>query len=407
MLIDEKMTIVLRDISGVDMPIVFVHGVGTRAGDAYSKAVNARTALIHSFLLRPLGLDPRAVSFWNPYWGGNAAAFAWNYASLPGDREEKFGPSEALLALLLGEVWEGELPASDQVVLEVARRSMTDAVDLLWAVAAERVDEAAEVGELADLAVRATSLARAEPAPPWLNTIKSDKEFLNRLSKELTPVAPAATEESFGGPNRAFLRIREGLGRIQGAAGRLAGSVAVDLLRPSVNRSVSTFLGDIFVYLRQRESLGANAAIAKCVADGLEQAASARNADDSQLVVIAHSMGGNITYDLLSKLRTDLSCDVLVTVGSQVGVFAELGLFESVKPPTNPATDRVPKLPNVGRWINVFDPNDILGFATEGIFDGVKDYQYSTGKGAFAAHSTYFVRPSFYDRLAAHLNEAV
>ncbi len=42
----------------------------------------------------------------------------------------------------------------------------------------------------------------------------------------------------------------------------------------------------------------------------------------------------------------------------------------------------------------------------EKIFYGVKDYRYSTGKGALAAHSSYFVRPSFYDRLAARLDEA-
>jgi hypothetical protein len=387
------------------VPVVFVHGVGTRTDDAYLKAVKGRTALMRSFLLRPLGLDAGAVTFWDPYWGGDAAVFAWKHVSLPSGRVEKFGPGEAVPALLLGEVWEGEVPPPDRVVLEVARRSMADAVDLLWAAAAERAG-AAEMDDLADLAVHATALARDEPAPPWLSTISSDKEFVYRLSKELTPVAQAAAEESFGSPHRALQRLREGLGRIGGAAGRLAGSVAVDALRPSINRSASMFLGDIFVYLRQRESLGANGPIAKRVADGLEQAAAARSAEDPKLIVIAHSMGGNIAYDLLSDLRTDLSCDVLLTVGSQVGVFAELRLFESVTPPANPATDRVPKLSNVGRWINVFDPNDVLGFAAEKIFDGVKDYRYSTGKGALAAHSTYFVRPSFYDRLAARLGEA-
>jgi hypothetical protein len=383
------------------MPIVFVHGVGTRKNDAYKQALKARAALMRSFLLPPLGLDVDRVKFWDPYWGGDAADFAWKYASLPGGLEEKFGPGEALPALLLGEVWEGEVPPPDRVVLEVARRSMTDAVDLLWAAAIERADEA-ETNALADLAVRAATLARDEPEPPWLGTVSDDKQFLNRLSQELTAAVPAATEESFG-PKRAFLRLREGLGRIGGAAGRLTGSVAIEALRPSLNRSASMFLGDIFVYLQQRQSFGANGPIAKRVADELEQAMRARSAEDPKLVVIAHSMGGNIVYDLLSNLRRDLSCDVLLTVGSQVGVFAELGLFDSVAPPANPATDRVPKLDNVGRWINVFDLNDVLGFAAEKIFDEVEDYQYSTGKGVLAAHSTYFIRPSFYDRLAARL----
>lgn len=383
------------------MPIIFVHGVATRKDAAYQKAVEARVALMRSFLLAPLGMDPSAVTFWNPYWGGDAADFAWKYASLPSGREERFGPGEAVPALLLGEVWEGKVPPPDRVVVEVARCSMADAVDLLWATAAERADEADTVA-LADLAVQAAALARNDPEPSWLGTVTDDQQFVNRLTHELRSVTPAAGEESFG-PKRAFLRLREGLGRIGGAAGRLAGTVAVEVVRPTLNRSVSMFLGDIFVYLQQRQRLGPSAPIAKRVGDELEQAAKGRSSEDPKLIVVAHSMGGNIVYDLFSSLRTDLSCDVLLTVGSQVGVFAELGLFESVSPPNNPATDRVPQLANVGQWINVFDPNDVLGFAAETIFSGVNDYQYSTGKGILAAHSTYFLRPSFYDRLATRL----
>jgi hypothetical protein len=383
------------------MPIIFVHGVATRKDAAYEKAVAARMALMRSFLLAPLGLNRDTVKFWNPYWGDDAAEFAWKYASLPSGREERFGPGETVPAVLLGEVWEGEVPPADRVLLEVAHRSMADALDLLWATAVERADEADTVA-LADLAVHATALARNDPEPSWLGTVSDDRQFVNRLVRELGAGVPATNEESFG-PKRAFLRLREGLGRIGGAAGRLAGTAAVEVVRPSLNRSVSMFLGDIFVYLQQRQRLGGNAPIAKKIGDEFEQAAKGRSAEDPKLVVIAHSMGGNIVYDLLSSLHSDLSCDVLLTVGSQVGVFAELGLFESVVVPDNPATDRVPQLANVGRWINVFDPNDVLGFAAEKIFNGVKDYQYSTGKGVLAAHSTYFIRPSFYDRLATRL----
>lgn len=386
------------------MPIVFVHGVGTRRDDSYARAVKARTALIRSFLLPPLSLDVDTVRFWNPYWGDDAAHFAWRHASLPGGAEEKFGPADTVPALILGEVWDGEVPPADKVVLEVARRSMIDAIDLLWTAAPERADEV-ETNALADLAVRATTFAQQEPEPSWLGSVSDDRQFVNRLSQELAAGEPVAAEESFG-PNRAFLRLREGLGRIGGAAGRMAGSAAVGTLRPSLNRTASMFLGDVLVYISQRGDLGANAPIAKTVADALEEAMHARSDEDPNLVVITHSMGGNIVYDLLSSLRKDLSCDVLLTVGSQIGVLAELGLFESVIPPANAFMDRVPRLPNVGRWINVFDSNDILGFAAEKIFDGVDDYRYSTGKGVLAAHSTYFIRPSFYHRLAARLGEA-
>jgi hypothetical protein len=383
------------------MPVVFVHGVGTRKDGAYEKAVQCRVSLMRRFLLPPLGLDVDAVRFWNPYWGGDAAKFAWDFASLPSGRQEKFGPGVAVPDLLLAEVCDGEVPRTGQVLVNVARKSMADAIDLLWATAFEMASET-EASSLAELAVCATELARDDRDQPWLGDVDNDTEFVNQLAKELSRAIPAGGEESFG-PKQAFLRLREGLGRINATAGRLAGAAAVEVVRPSLNRSASVFLGDIFVYLQERETSGKEAPIAKKVTDEWEQAAGACNDRDPKLVVIAHSMGGNIVYDLLSGLRKDLACDVLVTVGSQVGVFAELGLFESVTPPANPVSDRVPPLGNVGRWINVFDPNDILGFATGKIFSGVSDYRYSTGKGVLAAHSTYFIRPSFYDRLATRL----
>jgi hypothetical protein len=376
------------------MPIVFVHGVGTRRDPGYVKSEAARAALMRSFLVPATG----QVSFFAPYWGGQAAAFAWEHASLPQGDEEVFGPGEETPAILLGEVWESEPPPDDRVVLQVARNSFADGIDLLFGTAAEDVDPE-EADGFARLAVRAAKLTR----PAWLDTARDDVEVINRLAEDLTE---STDEEEAFGPDRALLRVHEGLSRIRGAAGRMTGRLAIKALRPSLNRSASMFLGDILVYLRQRERLRADGPIASTIATDLRRAGEACTTDDPQVIVIAHSMGGNIVYDLLSGLRPDLSCDVLVTVGSQVGVFAELGLFDAVRAPANPATDRIPKPPGVGRWINVFDLNDILGFATERIFDGVRDFRYSTGKGAFAAHSTYFVRPSFYNRLATRLGEA-
>jgi hypothetical protein len=123
-------------------------------------------------------------------------------------------------------------------------------------------------------------------------------------------------------------------------------------------------------------------------------------APDTPLVIIAHSMGGNIVYDILSHFRPDLECELLLTVGSQVGLFEELCLLARGKHEQCPELDRVARLPNIRRWINVFDYNDVLGFAASKIFDGVDDFAYSTGSGVVKAHSSYFLMPRFYRRLA-------
>ena len=168
-------------------------------------------------------------------------------------------------------------------------------------------------------------------------------------------------------------------------------------LRADIHRQAALFLGDVFFYLDRRGDRGHPGSIVDQVVQTLESAVEA----GPPLVVVAHSMGGEIVYDVLSYYRPDIRVQMLVTVGSQVGLFEELCLLQAGKQagcPDGPA--RVAKLDNVEEWINVFDRNDLLGFATERIFEGAKDFDYSTGKGLFAAHSSYFTMPSFYRRLA-------
>ena len=75
------------------------------------------------------------------------------------------------------------------------------------------------------------------------------------------------------------------------------------------------FLGDVFTYLDQRGDCSHPGPIVSDVIQTLESAAKA----GSPLVVVAHSMGGEIVYDVLSYYRPDIRVHKLVTVGSQVG----------------------------------------------------------------------------------------
>jgi hypothetical protein len=74
-------------------------------------------------------------------------------------------------------------------------------------------------------------------------------------------------------------------------------------------------------------------------------------------------------------------------------------------PEIEPPQGRIPRPGNVRRWINVYDRNDMLGFAASRIFEGVTDFEFGTGLGLMKAHSSYFIRPSFYHRLAVRLGE--
>jgi hypothetical protein len=60
---------------------------------------------------------------------------------------------------------------------------------------------------------------------------------------------------------------------------------------------------------------------------------------------------------------------------------------------------------DIDTWLNVFDPLDVLGFAAGGVFTGVKDYAFSTQANPLDAHSIYFYRPTFHERLRARMAE--
>lgn len=384
------------------MPLVFIHGVGTREGPGFEDAVAARDALFRRFLLARSVPDPAAVTITNPYWGRYGARPAWDHASLPGDPVEALGPEDEDLAVVGAPILDERPP--EEPLLATARRSLEEAVDLLWAAAAENAGSAAE--ELAGLAVRAVDYARSDPHPAWLEEVGTDQELLAELERRVdawrSEGAPVAEEEAAFealGAAESWARIGEAADRIKGFVGRLAGRAVVEVARAPAHRRTALFLGDILVYLRQRGTAGAPGDIVTEVADALEAAREKATAEDP-LIVVAHSMGGNIAYDLFTHFRPDLQADVLVTVGSQVAFFEELKLFAESREgiPRSPA-DRVPKPENVRRWINIFDRNDMLGFVAQGVFGDVEDYEYSTGKGILFAHTTYFLRPSFHDRL--------
>ncbi|WP_327348896.1 hypothetical protein [Streptomyces europaeiscabiei] len=136
------------------------------------------------------------------------ASFAWNNASYPPRGVENFGDDGTndladLLAVLLADLFGGEMPHPDRVLAALARTSPADAVDLLWMVAAERAD-VQEAGVLAEMGAQAAALAEranAGDAPNWPADAADDQEFLARLTGELTAgrAQSVPPQETFGG----------------------------------------------------------------------------------------------------------------------------------------------------------------------------------------------------------------
>jgi len=396
------------------LPLVFVHGVNVRDDGSYYRDVNARNALLRRFALNAIFTDPQAIDIFNPYWGQYGVKFAWNQASLPQSGIEELGPADELPLILLNQTQLDSTPNAETVLLDVARRSLEEAVDLLWAVSSQQVNPT-EAEALAELAVRTTDYIAHHPYPTWLDAVSNDRAFLRDLQQSVDAWSLQAKDVTLAPQNSGnwealgfddtWEQIKEGASRLKGAVSSLAGRTLVDLARPGLHHQVSRFIGDVLVYLQQRGTKNQPGAIVQEVLQTLEQASNQLRPDDNKLIVIAHSMGGNISYDILTHFRPDLAVDVLVTVGSQVALLEEMKLFvdSDATQPVNHQTDRLSLPPNIKHWLNVFDYNDVFGFAAEGVFQGVQDFSYVTGRGVISAHTTYFTRPSLHRRLGERL----
>ena len=386
------------------MALVFVHGVATRPSPEYLAEVAQRDALFQR-------LVPKAGStVLNPDWGSHAAQFSADLPWLPTPiGNEAFGAP-------------GDTPAPLTLSLGgLAQRDVATAVDLTIAAMLEaRLQDAVrrrEPKEAADS--KSIDLARAAAAyldqkapdetPLGISALQTSDNTVFAAALE-SQLRQTGTLEAYGGIGDA---IKSGFQTLGGWIGAGLSDAALRFKRAQLSRLVAFFLGDIFVYLRERETAGEEGVqerLFRPIIDDLVKGWLARRDDKEPLVVVGHSLGGVLLIDLL----TDPSCiarlaaeapgfriDLLTTVGSQPGFFADLQLYKG-KPQ---AGGRLEKPPSVSAWRNVFDYTDIFSFLTKPAFNDVADLSYDTAVDLFAAHTSYFKRPSFYQRLGRRLGE--
>jgi len=180
-----------------------------------------------------------------------------------------------------------------------------------------------------------------------------------------------------------------------------------------LNEFVSNFFGDVFVYLRTRGTAAEPGEIPRRLLSKLAWARQQQHArNDEPLVVLSHSMGGQIVYDAVTHFLPgtpalhDLRIDFWCATASQVGFFEELKLFLASS--GGYKTDHPVPFPpaHLGVWWNVWDHNDFLSFTAQSIIDKVDDGSYDSGMSLLEAHGGYLQRPSFYRALAAKLRAA-
>ncbi|WP_433971405.1 hypothetical protein [Tunturiibacter lichenicola] len=387
------------------MPLVFVHGVNVRKTANYEASQASRNELFRKYALRAICANPAAAIIENPYWGQFGANARWRLASLPSEGYESFGQRDSIYEQILEDAGSDvQANSEDQTLLAIARISLVRAVDCLWrAAACTDLDEptAKALAEFSELAIE---YCGSNSPVDWLEQVRNDNEFVEKLLRNVEEwKSQPALVETFG-IGAIMAHLKTATFQISQRAARMLVNPAVRKARPWVNGKIAIFLGDVFVYLKDRDMEGGGK-ILNTVRGSLRRAHEARAEGDDKLVVIAHSMGGNIVYDILSHFDPDVQVDLFLTVGSQVGMFEELKLFKSSDDNIG-IPSKVPLPHNIKRWINVIDPNDLLAYSTRRIFDGSVDFTFDSHTPVWSAHTTYLASPVFHQRLQHRISAA-
>ncbi len=127
-----------------------------------------------------------------------------------------------------------------------------------------------------------------------------------------------------------------------------------------------------------------------------------RLAADGPVVLLAHSLGGIACVDTLLE-EPEPGVRLLITAGSQAPYFYEIGALTSrpLPEPVDPSQPPPPlphELPaSFPRWVNFFDPQDLLAYCAAPVFGGrTVDHELDNGLRFPASHSGYWSNPTLW-----------
>lgn len=424
------------------MPLVFVHGVNVRHGDLYNRELAFRNRHFAEVLYPQLGKNIDEQSIYNPYLGDLGASISSDTPFLPRGNYEMLwrkhlnqpGGNESELEM------EAFIESSPTPLLDLARsQSFPGVIDLLWDLMDEELlqlgnSHAEESKDNATMFQEMINYGQSAEGQELLARLKTDDELLHeieeflqnntnkRLSKTSKTGVAKLAKSAGNRLQKRFSELRDALRKQSKSLGeRLKEDISharLQLREKTVSTTAKIFnqplrnifhqqcallIGDAFAYFSARGDMSKASPIAERVMADLRAAHQAKRDESDELIVIGHSMGGVILCDIVSCYGKDIPIDVLITVGSQFPLFADLNMFHGISPKERP----VPRPSNVKHWINIFDPHDFLGYPASHIFSGVSDFHLPTYEIGASTHTNYFNRRSFYFQLARRLSDYV
>jgi len=417
------------------MPIIYIHGVNTRSHDGFL----AIKPYLQRLVAPSISADPDHVLIEDVFWGDAAATFAWDGASRPrtrllgqgGNRIDVPPVERALAASAFEEAFRRLLPMPSSIPetgglitgaspagsrrgsLRLRDLKPDELSDLLAVIIGQQV---ADAEPRAHLSLIADAVAHDASTQAALATARTAEQEIDLLLRRIQQQAQAdATLLGMGLPpwlTGLGDRLGETLSRAFDVP-TYAVSVAAAELRKPLNELVSVFLADVLVYLNKRGDAADPGEIPQRLLTQLARAhANQLERGGEPIVVLSHSMGGQIVYDAVTHFlpgapeRSHMRIDFWCATASQVGFFEEAKLFLTRHEAYRIGNPVPFPSAHLGAWWNVWDHNDFLSFTTKGIMAGVDDEPFDSGMSLLAAHGGYLQRPSFYRKFAEKLRAA-
>jgi hypothetical protein len=217
-------------------------------------------------------------------------------------------------------------------------------------------------------------------------------EATNALARALVAdLHVLATAAGKAGPDRTLRgklldRLLDDWGETKYAVGtflsglfKRAASSVLRRHRNELCEAVALPVGDIFLYLSRGED------IRNYIRDAVVNAT-------PPVTVIAHSLGGIASFDLLASPGAP-EVARLVTVGSQSPLMYEIDALPSLKKDA-PLPKHFPD------WLNILDRNDFLSFSAKKLFKkNVEEFDAELGQPFPDSHSAYFGSERVWERI--------
>jgi hypothetical protein len=401
------------------MPIVYVHGVRVRDPD-HAQAVIPSLRRWVAPHVNPE--NPAAVQIIDAFWGDVGVNWRWGKKSRPstllldmgtaGSSVSEFGGAAEVEGALdtvprpqgpgpvLGT---GGIVGADAEDLRFASLPAGERADLLALLTAARAPRPLTAAEQGELPLAAARVAGDPAAPTGATEIETAALQVQAVWDEITDGELVSMGAGLAE------RVREFLERAAGAPGSVVSKILGEF-RPLLHDFASDFLGDVIEYIEARGTREKPGAIMQRVLTALRKAAPAARTEP--LVILTHSMGGQLIYDALTHFvegdpeLENLKVAFWGAAASQVPFFEEAKFFLASDPAIG-APSKAPMPHRVKAWWNVWDVNDVFSFTAKAIFEGVNDEGYDTGFGLLLSHTGYFKRPSFFALLEKRLEAAL